>query len=115
MDLCKYSFISVKIKDGKQYDVYVRSDNSSHLTPWRRGQIQQVHGLLRCQSEYCQFALISNPGRIVSKYWNRDDVATLNIRAVVQETILTGERPLQLLRYTYLDGLGLERESGKHI
>ena len=68
--------------------------------PWRRGRMQKVHGLLRCQSENCQFPLISNADRIVSRYWNRDDVSTLNIRSIVQETIVTGERPLRFSRET---------------
>ena len=52
--------------------------------PWRRGHFQIVHGLLRCKSEICQ--LIVNEQK-VNRLWNRDDVATLNIRAVVRETI----------------------------
>ena len=60
--------------------------------PHRNGHLQLVHGLLRCNSESCQFSL---NGRDVSRGWNRDDVATLNIRAVVYETIasVTDEFP----------------------
>ena len=69
--------------------------------PWRRGHMQRVHGLLRCQSEYCRSHMnlnADNPDRILSRYWNRDDVSTLNIRSIVQETIANGERPLRFCR-----------------
>jgi hypothetical protein len=56
--------------------------------PWRSGQMQRVNGLLCCQSEYCQFPLNLNADLIVSKYWNRDDVSTLNIRSIVKLLII---------------------------
>jgi hypothetical protein len=60
--------------------------------PWRK-TIQKVHGLLRCQSEICQ---LSN-GK--ERLWNRDDVATENIKAVVIEsTRNNGERPKRFCR-----------------
>ena len=52
--------------------------------PWRRRHIQKVHGLLRCKSVICQFSV---NGRLVQRFWNRDDVATLSFRAIVAETI----------------------------
>ena len=60
--------------------------------PQRKGHFQKVHGLLRCNSENCQFSMND---REVFRFWNRDDVATLNIRAVVYETIasVTAEIP----------------------
>ena len=54
--------------------------------PWRRAQglRQTVHGLLRCKSVNCKQNV---NGQLVDRLWNRDDVATLNIRAIVNETI----------------------------
>ena len=52
-----------------------------------------VHGLLRCQSEYCQ-QRCGNPVRL----WNRDDVATMNMKYIVEETLMHGERPLVFRR-----------------
>ena len=52
--------------------------------PWRRGHYQTVHGLLRCTSVNCQFSL---KGQLVDRMSNRDDVATLDLRAIVYETI----------------------------
>ena len=69
--------------------------------PWRRalGHLQTVHGLLRCTTANCQ-PIVNGQG--VRRVWNRDDVATLNIRAVVYETIASvsvanpqGVRPLR--------------------
>jgi len=56
--------------------------------PWRRaqGHLQTVHGLLRCTTANCQ---LNVNGQRVRRLWNRDDVATLNIRAIVEETIAT--------------------------
>lgn len=63
--------------------------------PWRHGAMVTVHGLLRCQSEICQLFL---NGEHLPRLWNRDDVATLNIRAIVEETIAQGERPARFRR-----------------
>jgi hypothetical protein len=56
---------------------------------WKRNTtpLVPVHGLLRCQSEICQQECNS------VRLWNRDDVATMNIRTIVNHTISTGERP----------------------
>ena len=62
--------------------------------PWKRETEVTVHGLLRCQSENCQQQCGGN-----SRLWNRDDVATLNIKAIVVETIENGgERPARFKR-----------------
>ena len=42
----------------------------------REGESFSVHGLVRCQIEYCLLPMNKN------RLWNRDDVATLNIRAL---------------------------------
>ena len=44
--------------------------------------------------------------RIVSKYWNIDDVSTLNIRSIVRETIATvdRERPLGVRPFRFSRG-----------
>ncbi|KAJ3392225.1 hypothetical protein HDU92_008577 [Lobulomyces angularis] len=42
--------------------------------PWKNDEVS-VHGLLRCQSEFCQ-----QSNGYSSRLWNRDDVATLNQR-----------------------------------
>ena len=54
--------------------------------PWRHGHLTTVHGLLRCTTANCQQNV---NGLRVPRLWNRDDVATLNIRAIVEETIAT--------------------------
>ncbi len=63
--------------------------------PWRQGAIVNVHGLLRCKSVNCQQFV---NGQYVPRLWNRDDVATLNIRAIVEETLGDGERPMRFRR-----------------
>lgn len=63
--------------------------------PWREGAIVTVHGLLRCKSEICQQFV---NGQLVPRLWNRDRVATLNIRSVVDETICQGVRPIRFSR-----------------
>ena len=73
--------------------VVIVSMSTKRKSSWVIGNI---NNLLRCQSENCQFPLISNPDRIVSKYWNRDDVSTLNIRSIVRETIATIDRERRL-------------------
>ena len=60
--------------------------------PWRH-DIVTVHGLLRCQSDYCR-RLWGNQ----LNYWNRDLNAVLNIQYIVEETRRTGERPLPFRR-----------------
>jgi hypothetical protein len=58
----------------------------------------KIHGLLRCQSEKCQLKMND---RIVSRLWNRDDVATLNIKETIEEIIDSGERPVYLSRSNF--------------
>ena len=65
--------------------------------PWRRGALVTVHGLLRCQSEICQQFV---NGQRLPRLWNRDDIATLNIRAIVEETLADGDRPMRFRRTT---------------
>ncbi|KAJ3226568.1 hypothetical protein HK099_004595 [Clydaea vesicula] len=61
--------------------------------PWKKNDEVTVHGLLRCQSEFCQ-----QSSEFPSRLWNRDDVATLNQKLTVKE-ILAGEgRPARFLR-----------------
>ena len=60
--------------------------------PWRKGKSVTVHGLLHCQSEICQQANGN------ARLWNRDDVATLNIKTIVEDTLLFGERPQRFNR-----------------
>ena len=61
--------------------------------PWKRETIITVHGLLRCQSEFCQ-----QKCGYKSRYWNRDDVATENIKKIVENSLISGERPQQFSR-----------------
>ena len=62
--------------------------------PWRQNVLVPVHGLLRCSSENCQFVVQNQVPRV----WNRDDVATRNIRSIVEETIATRNRPARFCR-----------------
>jgi hypothetical protein len=55
--------------------------------PWKNN-IVTVHGLLRCQSENCQQACGYG-----ERYFNRDDVSTVNMMYIVKETRNTGSRP----------------------
>jgi uncharacterized protein YbaR (Trm112 family) len=65
--------------------------------PWKNNMMK-IHGLLRCQSEKCQLKMND---RIVSRLWNRDDVATLNIKETVEEIMDSGERPVYLSRSNF--------------
>ena len=56
--------------------------------PWKNGELVNVHGLLRCQSEKCQQACGYS-----QRFWNRDDVATMNLKFIVEETKSSGDRP----------------------
>ena len=66
----------------------------------QQGIIATVHGLLRCQSESCQKEPKGNNGLHVDKprLWNRDDVATLNIKYIVEQTLIDGNRPYPFRR-----------------
>lgn len=56
---------------------------------WKKNEVT-VNGLLRCKSEKCQQSC-GYPSRL----WNRDDVATLNQKSIV-EGIRSGEgRPIR--------------------
>ena len=58
--------------------------NSSR--PWNKGEISEVHGLLKCQT--------------CCVLWNRDENSVRNIYRIVQATIAGKERPLYLQRST---------------
>ena len=73
---------------GHHFQVYVvNEDRTSKTCPHcandletfhrREGESFIVHGLLRCQRECCQLPMNKN------RLWNRNDVATLNIRAIM--------------------------------
>ncbi len=65
--------------------------------PWRN-DVVTVHGLLRCQSEFCQQSCGHE-----SRLWNRDFVATLNQKSIV-ESMLAGEgRPGRFQRTNLLE------------
>ncbi|KAJ3217789.1 hypothetical protein HK099_005357, partial [Clydaea vesicula] len=59
--------------------------------PWIN-RFEKVHGLLHCKSEKCQLPDGKN------RLWNRDDVATMNIRSVVESYIIDGCRPKHLCK-----------------
>ena len=61
-----------------------------------RHDAREVHGLLRCQSEFCKTHVrTANPdlNGVVWRYWNRDVNSVRNIRTIVTGTIADGERP----------------------
>ena len=60
--------------------------------PWKNN-LMTVHGLLRCKSEICQQAC-----KHEARFWNRDDVATLNMRIIVREFIIGNGRPERFAR-----------------
>ncbi|KAJ3220840.1 hypothetical protein HK099_003952 [Clydaea vesicula] len=75
--------------EGETVKTFKRRENPK---PWRNNEVT-VHGLLRWQSEKCQQSC-GHPSRL----WNRDDVATLNQRSIV-ESMLAGEfRPVRFQR-----------------
>ena len=58
----------------------------SCLVPYR-------HGLLRCKNEYCQQRC-----GYQSHLWNIDDLAAVNMKYIVEETLMHGGRPLDFRR-----------------
>ena len=62
--------------------------------PYRREQTPEVvcHGLLRCTNEKCR------PPKGEHRLWNRDLMACLNMRHIVQSLQETGKRPLRFQR-----------------
>ena len=61
--------------------------------PYKNNQVA-LHGLLRCQSNYCQ-QQCGFPARL----WNRDDVATLNQLYIVQQLLTGNDRPAPFQRH----------------
>jgi hypothetical protein len=75
--------------EGDTLDTFKRRENPK---PWRNDEVT-VHGLLRCQSENCQQSC-GHPSRL----WNRDDVATLNQKSIVESMMVGGGRPARFRR-----------------
>lgn len=80
----------------QRLETFVRRESPR---PYRQ-HTATVHGLLRCPSDNHQLFLNQfGVSRAVTRKWNRDDVATLNIRYIVNETIASGGiRPPQFSR-----------------
>ena len=57
-----------------------------------------VHGVLRCQSVKCQQSIGHS-----SRYWNRDDAATANMKAIVEGLLARRGIPARFKRMKALD------------
>ena len=86
------SFVAIQSTTRHHFQVYVVNEyrtsktcphcaNDLETIHRREGESFIVHAVLQCQSEDCQLPMNKN------RLWNRDDVATLNIRAIVRETV----------------------------
>ncbi|KAJ3394224.1 hypothetical protein HDU92_007081 [Lobulomyces angularis] len=73
-------------------DMFKKAGYQKHL---KKDSILICHGLLRCKNE--NYKQMMN-GQLVERLWNRDDVATLNIKDVVMNTLLHKVRPVYLRR-----------------
>ncbi|KAJ3226391.1 hypothetical protein HK099_004969 [Clydaea vesicula] len=74
---------------GETFETFKRRTNPK---PWKIDEIS-VHGLLRCQSEVCQQSC-GHPSRL----WNRDGVATLNQKSIVESMTASDGRPNKFQR-----------------
>ena len=67
--------------------------------PWKRaeGVIVTVHGLLGCKNHVCIEQAISTSPRF-QRYWNRDDLSTLNMVDIVENVLVGDGRPTRFCR-----------------
>lgn len=61
--------------------------------PWRKGRVEMVHGLLGCKNLNC----LKQDGT-KQRYWNRDDLATLNMIDIVINMLSGDGRPIRFRR-----------------
>ena len=55
--------------------------------PWRKGQMENVHGLLGCNNPKCK------KQDWTYRYWNRDMASVINFHRIVEGICDSGERP----------------------
>ena len=80
--------------EGETIDTFKRRVNPA---PWRDDEVI-VHGLLRCQSESFQQSCGHE-----SRLWNRDDVAMLNQKSIVESMLADEGRPARFQRTNLLE------------
>lgn len=69
--------------------------------PWRKRALQTVHGLLRCTNDQC--FTMKDMNSLKGRLWNRDKLAVLNFKYILENYKLHGTRPTNLSRAIHPD------------